>query len=445
MFYEVSETDEESYEFFEYRARDLVIAMQCMIIEFFTLGIMMYCFEKSRPDEQQIREKIEVIDEDEIEGKDEDAKKTSKTDEKYGKEKSDDLDQDQNKLQKIRQNVVEKLTKLKEMVVPQKKEKEETDHELTANDEKKEGANKDMAGLEEKAKRKHFAVKINRAHSDEGISHKSNDRLENNERIMRNCEQRNLDVWKKTTGMENPLWVMNSTLEKDNILLQCKRLSDKYINSKEERRKMWYQQCAARISQRESGRSKSCGHKDTRIYQKELENNREREFNNEYLTYGHLTVGKEIGDRYDLKPCQETSSEQELEKEYSIAVNNLRRRYGRSKNEVKTKSEKPEPVIALAEKARSFLSKKVLNRAVIEPFFPTSIEGRETFLPKAKRAWLILAWTLLIVIILTCAYLIILLGLKFGRVKATKWLTSTVFGKHKEKRSTIRLKDRYVR
>ncbi|XP_026685819.1 uncharacterized protein LOC103518142 [Diaphorina citri] len=66
MFYEKSETDEETYEFFEYRLRDLVIGWESMVVEFITMGIIMYCFGKSRADTSKIKETIQVVDEDEL-------------------------------------------------------------------------------------------------------------------------------------------------------------------------------------------------------------------------------------------------------------------------------------------------------------------------------------------------------------------------------------------
>lgn len=131
------------------------------------------------------------------------------------------------------------------------------------------------------------------------------------------------------------------------------------------------------------------------------------------------------------KSCKESEDVNEVDS----AMKDAYERKGKRKDDKERRDNSHErrikgyDILLVFQKIKSFISRKILDQAYIEPFFPTTIEEREQILPKVKKTWFILAWTLLIVNMVVSSYLIILYGLKLGQTKANIWLTTTILGK----------------
>lgn len=404
MFYEKSETDEETYEFFEYRLRDLVIGWESMVVEFITMGIIMYCFGKSRADTSKIKETIQVVDEDEL------------------------IENKENKEQNNSSN---------------SKEKDASDKHGEHDGENREGKeqNNSTHSKESDTKDEHVEddgkVKIHSKYVKDAPLESVTDVLWNSEEIEEKCERMREKLVR---------WI-----EEEKSSNETEERKEK-IKTSRSRSCSWKNESTAECSKPTAReKNKSCGG-----YIWSSQNN-EPEVIEDINVLAQKYV--EQDDICARNIFRDISQQMSCDRE---EINQLRKRYhscnrdkvegnngpNDSRNEVeklphKEENQKTEDAkqlkfwnrqfwepLTVAAKLRSYLSDKVLSKAVIEPFFPTSIEKREKFLPKGKKAWYRLAWTLLVINIVVSAYLIILYGLKFGRTKAMIWVMTTVLGKY---------------
>ncbi|KAI5701754.1 hypothetical protein M8J75_013015 [Diaphorina citri] len=402
MFYEKSETDEETYEFFEYRLRDLVIGWESMVVEFITMGIIMYCFGKSRADTSKIKETIQVVDEDElIENKeDKEQNNSSNSKEKDASDKHGEHDGENREGKEQNNSTHSKESDTKdEHVEDDGKVKIDSKYVKDVPLKSVTDVLWNSEEIEEKCKR--MREKLVRWIEEEKSSNETEERKEKIKTSRsRSCSWKNestAECSKPTAREKNKScggYIWSSQNNEPKVIEDINVLAQKYVEQDDI--------CARNIF-RDISQQMSCDREEINQLRKRYHScNRDKVEGNNGTNDSRNEVEK--------LPHKEENQKTEDAKQLKF----WNRQFW-------------EP-LTVAAKLRSYLSDKVLSKAVIEPFFPTSIEKREKFLPKGKKAWYRLAWTLLVINIVVSAYLIILYGLKFGRTKAMIWVTTTVLG-----------------